>query len=364
MNAGLFGAQYGAPLTAVRMRVKLGQGASQVMFDTLVLVTTDNTTPTSKSSGATVGADVTDLVIAVPVSVGRSGQSVTAAGSLALQVADGTVTGGNRRGNGAIDLQTTRSAATQVANGLRAFLGPYGGGTASGQASVCMGSGVASGANSVTFQGASASGVNAFGACGSANTTGNNAAGFGDAVTVSATRGFAAGNDLAISGQGSSGFGQGGTDRGIVSTQLFAPGPRVAAGDRQLRKLPQCAVTTNATATVLTTNAAAEAASNTWVIPNNYGAVFTGWILARNTANNDQRAWRFEGMVTRDATAATVALLGAVTPVAVGTADAGLSACVLAVGVNTTNGSLIVTATGIAATTIHWAGWIDGAENG
>ena len=352
MNEGLFGTQYGAPLRAVRMRVKIGQGASQAMFDTLVLVTADNTSPTSKSSGATVGADVTDMVIQVPVSLGRGGQSVTASGSLALQVADGTIVGGNRRGAGAIDFQTTRSAATQVASGVGSLVvGARN--VVSGAYSSAIGD-----QNTVSASNSLAVGFNQF-----CNGSAYNYA-FGFQCIANSTYSFAVGANSVANAQASVALGDSATARSIAGTMQFSGSARAAAGDRQTRRLIQTAVTTNATATVLTTTGGAEATNNTWVIPNNHGGVFTGWILARNTANNDQRAWRFEGMVTRDGTAASVALLGAVTPAAVGTADAGLSACVLAVGVNTTNGSMIVTATGIAATTIHWVGWIDCAENG
>jgi len=52
---------------------------------------------------------------------------------------DGTAVGGNVRGANAIDLQTNRIAATQVASGANSYVGPAGNGTASGLSSSCFG---------------------------------------------------------------------------------------------------------------------------------------------------------------------------------------------------------------------------------
>ena len=123
-------------------------------------------------------------------------------------------------------------------------------------------------------------------------------------------------------------------------------------------------MTSNATATVLTSTGAAESTSNTWVIPANYSGILHGFVVARNTANNDTIGWEVKAMVTRDSTAASVAILGSASVAAVGTADAAMSSCSLAVGANTTNGSITLTATGIAATTIAWSGYIHCIENG
>lgn len=101
MSFGQFGFAYGAALDPYRRRVRYGQGANRFNFDVLVLGITDTTTPASKSTGGgSVGANVTDLVLPLPYAVGRRGQVVTAAGALSVQVPDGGLTGGNRRGAG------------------------------------------------------------------------------------------------------------------------------------------------------------------------------------------------------------------------------------------------------------------------
>ena len=62
---------------------------------------------------------------------------------------DGTATGGNARGANAVDLQMVRGVATQVASGLRAFIGGGTGNTASQSNCVALGAyGAATGVNS------------------------------------------------------------------------------------------------------------------------------------------------------------------------------------------------------------------------
>lgn len=336
MNEGLFETSHGAPLEERRVRYKLGQGASQVIGEALVLRTTDFSAPTLRSVGAGAAqADVTDLVIQVPIAAGRGGQAVAAAGGLSLQVPDGGIAGGNRRGNGAVDLQTTRSAATNVASGANAFLvGQQS--TASGAASIALGFNLSS--------------------------TGTRSLAAGDSCSSTATASMALGQNCVADGAGAVSLGVQANARGIIGTLNFAGSQRAAGGDRNLRRFPQAAVTTNATATTLTTNGAAEATTNTWVLPNNSTGVFTGYVVARNTTGNDSIAWRIEGMVSRDATAATVALIGTPTVTQIAS-DASMSTCVLAVNVNTTNGSLRLQFTGLAAATIAVNGWMDGSEN-
>jgi len=60
------------------------------------------------------------------------------AGGFMLSEPDGTSAGGNDRGTPSVDLQTSISAATQVASGVNSFLGPATGCTASGAHSACI----------------------------------------------------------------------------------------------------------------------------------------------------------------------------------------------------------------------------------
>ena len=87
-------------------------------------------------------------------------------GSLLAQVPDGLTTGGNKRGTSAVDFQMTRAAASQVASGVRAFIGAGNSNTASGGSSVVVGgdNNTCSASNAAVVGGASngASGTYAF----------------------------------------------------------------------------------------------------------------------------------------------------------------------------------------------------------
>jgi hypothetical protein len=75
------------------------------------------------------------------------------AGGILAQQPDGTRTGGNKRGNFAVDLQTERTSATQVASGIAAaIVGGYGN-TASGGTSTAMGSYTSASGGSSTAMG-------------------------------------------------------------------------------------------------------------------------------------------------------------------------------------------------------------------
>lgn len=110
--------------------------------------------------------------------------------------------------------------------------------------------------------------------------------------------------------------------------------------------------TTDATATVLTTTAAAPGTTNQVVLPNDSTYVFRGQLVARNTGNDaESKAWEFKGAIRRGTTAATTALIG--TPSIDLIASDG-SAWAFTLTADTTNGGLAITVTGEAAKTIRW----------
>ena len=110
--------------------------------------------------------------------------------------------------------------------------------------------------------------------------------------------------------------------------------------------------TTDATATVLTSNTNAGLSTNQVIMPNNSAYFFTGEVVAGVTGGGNTKGWTIEGVIKRGANAASTALVG--TPTVTSTyADAGASTWVIAVTADTTNGGLAVTFTGQAATTIR-----------
>jgi len=120
----------------------------------------------------------------------------TPGGALSLQIPDNTRIGGNPRGLGAVDLQTQRTAATQVASGAGSFLAGVNN-TASGAQSTASGSGnTASGAQAAAFGSAStASGSGSF-AVGTSTASGLQSFAAG-ASTASAPGSIAMGSSIA-----------------------------------------------------------------------------------------------------------------------------------------------------------------------
>jgi hypothetical protein len=111
--------------------------------------------------------------------------------------------------------------------------------------------------------------------------------------------------------------------------------------------------TTNATATVLTSDANAAGGTNQVILPNNSAYYFRGEVVAGVTGGGNTSAWTFEGAIKRGAGVGTTAIVG--TPVInLMAQDSGASTWVIAITADTTNGGLAVTVTGQAATTIRW----------
>ena len=119
--------------------------------------------------------------------------------------------------------------------------------------------------------------------------------------------------------------------------------------------------TTDATATVLTSNTSAGSTTNQVILPNNSAYTFQGTCIAAKTAAGDTSSWKFEGAIKRGANAASTTLVAAVTPTVIAQ-DAGASAWVLAITADTTNGGIKVEVTGQAATTIRWVVKIETTE--
>ena len=108
--------------------------------------------------------------------------------------------------------------------------------------------------------------------------------------------------------------------------------------------------TTNATATEILLGGTT---AQYCVLLNNSALSFSFQIIAGVTAGGTSSSWTIMGAIKRGATAASTALLGVPAVVMTGQ-DAGATTWVVAVAADTTNGSLKLTVTGAAATTIRW----------
>jgi hypothetical protein len=119
--------------------------------------------------------------------------------------------------------------------------------------------------------------------------------------------------------------------------------------------------TTNATATVLASDANAAASTNQITLPSNSAYYFRGEVIAGVTGGGNTKGWFIEGAIKRGAGVGTTALVGTPT-VTSSYADAGASAWAVAVTANTTLGCLTITVTGQAATTIRWVAQVRTTE--
>lgn len=276
-------------------------------------------------------------------------------GAFALDIADNTAAGGNKRGANAIDLQTSRTAASQVASGSQA---------------------VAIGANNTAIgsSGAVAIGVNNFtdsiGSGGVAIGGGNNSGTAGVAIGIanqstvrsvaigyncnaSGAASFATGDTNLASGQRSSvPGGQNGTTNGIAGQLAFGHlSDSVGRYQTTLTGLRQ--VTTGTTATRATADAATGSATNQVVLRNNSVFKFMGRVVAYDITTLDAKEFEFTGLIKRGANAGTTALVG--TPsVTSAFADAAASAWTVGITADTTNGAIAVTVTGAGANQIRW----------
>lgn len=240
-------------------------------------------------------------------------------GAVLAHVPDSTATGGNKRGGYAVDMQLTRSTAAQVASGARSVISGGANNTASAADSTVVGG---------TSNTASAVGAVAGGA-------GNIASGA---------------YSCAIEGVNA-------TTRGVQASSAHAMQRRAADGDRQShRMIVACAARTDATPTVMTSDAGAASATNQMVLPNNSSMFFEVDVVAHDSTLKSA-SWKVQGTIRRGANAAATAIVGTNVTTTFGSDLSGGSPGVTCTA-DTTNGALRVTFTGIAATTIYPSGHI------
>lgn len=315
-------------------------------------------------------------------------------GAIIAGVPDGTAAGGDKRGTNAVDLQTSRAAASSVASGTQSVVGGGTGNTASGNQSVVAGgnnntaSGVqssvvtgttntASGQWSVVCSGTNcnASAQGAFIGTGSFLT-----ASAGYAGVVSGANNVASGGGSFVGGGGENtasgsyatipgGFQA--TTRSLYARMSYSSGMFAAAGDAQWGLHVLRRQTTDATLTVLTADANAPGAANIPVLPNTslYGfRIRVTCIQSAGSAGTvgDCKAWDVVGSIKRGAAAANTALLGTPTITVLG-ADTNLGAdnvtgAIISITADTTRGGINVNVTGEVNKTLRWVASVETTE--
>lgn len=257
------------------------------------------------------------------------------AGAILARIPDSTATGGNKRGAYAVDFQTSRWTASQVASGYASAVLGGEGNTASGVYAVVAGGNGNTASGTWSFVGAGISNV--------ASGT-HSAIGSGQSNTASGNHSWIPGGHHA-------------TTRGITAGGAYGMSARSAVGDRQTMVLPiACAARTDATATVMTSDAGAASATNQMVLPNNSSMFFEVDVVAHDSSLKSA-SWKVQGTIRRGANAAATAIVGTNVTTTFGSDLSGGSPGVTCTA-DTTNGALQVTFTGIAATTIYPSGHI------
>ena len=222
--AGSAGPNLGAVIGNIR-----GTGAlmAQVPLSDYVLTAAVLAGGTGYSNGDTltvVGGTGSSATVSVTVSGGIvNGVTIVNSGAYSVQpsltpaTTGGTGSGctltltyavtGNARGTNAVDWQTTRSAATQVASGASAFLMGGSGNTASGQGSIAGGE--------------------------NCTASAQDAAALGNACTASSLRSVAIGSGNIADAAYSQVRGQNGSAHGLYAADIFSGGRFAATGDAQ-----------------------------------------------------------------------------------------------------------------------------------
>ena len=278
-------------------------------------------------------------------------------GAITAQMPDGTATGGNARGANAVDLQTARTAASQVATGTYSFAAGYAntvsniaacaigeGNSAAGARSLAIGlSNTASGANSV-----------AIGQECVASTT--RACSIGYQNTASQIGSCALGYQTSATGDFSMATGLGAAAR-LYAARAHASGGFAANGDNQIITLVARVGTTDATKTALWLNGT----SQRLVLPANTTWAAAIYVTGRSTGGTDNAFYIRQCVIKRDG-ANNTALVGTVQTI--GTDIESNAAWDVEVTADDTNEALQIAVTGAAATTIRWVARVELVEVG
>jgi hypothetical protein len=286
-------------------------------------------------------------------------------GAFTLAVPDGTAAGGNARGANAIDLQTSRGAASQVASGANSIVIGVSN-VAVGDSNIAIGN--ANAANNYDSVAIGKNNTGGFGgvAIGWSNsaTTSGVAMGQGCSTSsgVSMGQGCASSSGIALGEACSSSAAAYGQPTGVQAVankhgqRAMSSGRFSANGDAQISELIVRNATSNATQTELLLNGS----SLRITIGNDTTWAFDCLIVARRTdADNESAAYRITGCIDRNTNAASTALVGSPTVTVISEDNAAWDVDAVA---DTANGSLNIRVTGEAGKSIRWVGLVRLAE--
>ena len=245
-------------------------------------------------------------------------------GSILANTPDNTVAGGNKRGTGAVDWQTSRTNATNVASGNFAVLSGGQGNQATADSSTISG-----GTSNATSGG---SGVVAGGASNS----------------VTAPFGSVPGGSQALAAT----YGKFAYASGMATTQ----------GDAQYGLSILRGATAAATTARLTSDGNAAGVTNVCNLPNNSAYLLKILLAATDTAHTAGLVAEYSVFLRRGANAASTVLVATTQHTML--ADAATDAASVALTADVDNGGINLTVTGIAGSTLRWAATIQTTEVG
>lgn len=282
-------------------------------------------------------------------------------GAFCLAVPDGTATGGNVRGANSVDLQTSRSAAADVASGTASFLaGAFG--KASGDYSTCFSYGLASGTGSFAV-GKYASNLST--ASGSYSFAGGGATASSDATFAFGYQSIASGiySSIALGVQNTASGSDGSIALGNRSAAhrgtmfAYASGYFGSSnGDSQFVLQVMRVKTTNATPTTMQTGH--EDRIGRLTIPS--GKIMFCNVLVSGIKSDGSAAACYKRKLAIKNVGGTTSLVGSVETIGTDIEDS--AACDVAITADNVNDCLQINVTGIAAETWRWVAVVEGLE--
>ena len=313
-------------LAASNASIKVGQyiTGTGIAQDTYVSAITTTSLTLSKNATAT---GTPTLSFYTPHGVVVGGGNNQATGQYSFIGGGGDAGTAANRNVASGDWSSIAGGFKNIASGL--YSGVFGGqnNTASGQSSAVLG-----------------------GSYGTASTFGASVVG-GNAGTANATYSSVIGGNY-------------GTTRSIAgNTVLPSSNSPIssAAGVSQAALLILGRQTTDATATVLTSDTSAASTTNQVILPNNSAYSFRVTVIAGVTGGGNTSSWTLQGAIKRGANAAATAIVGSVTTTLLAQ-DAGASTWAISATADTTNGGLAITFTGQAGTTIRVVAKVETTE--
>ena len=316
-QSGTMNATTAVTLSGSNASIKVGQyiTGTSIASDTYVAAISGTSLTLSKNAS---GSSTSTLSFFTPHGVVVGGGNNQATGSYSFIGGGGDAGTAANRNVASGDWSVVAGGLKGVASGQNAFVGGGSGAIASGTYAVVSG------------------GVN------------NQATGFGS----TSIGGY---NNISNSAYSATLGGNFASTRGIEGISVFGSQTPLGGtlGLAQSSLLVLAVQTTDATATVLRSNASAASTNNQVILPNNSAYYFKGSVIANVTGAANGAAWSIEGAIMRGANAASTVLIDTPSVNRVAT-SAGATAWVVAVTADTTNGGIAVTVTGVAATTIRW----------